>query len=105
MDRLHSLVRSAHAIGTHQRLVVDALPHVKSAAGHRLVRWLLYHHRSMLRGAVDPDERFRDFHNHILHVADGYWGGAPRVAHQWYGRLVTHLIAERFDRAAHAAHA
>ncbi len=74
-----------------------------SAPGKRLARWLLYHYPSYLRGAVDPDERFCDFHNHVIHAADGYWGGAPRVAQQWYDRLQKHLRAERYDEAAHAA--
>ena len=52
---------------------------------------------------MDPDDRFRDYHNHLLHVRDGYWGGAPRVAHQWYDRLQKYLRAERFRDAAHAA--
>ncbi|MEM6366247.1 MAG: zinc dependent phospholipase C family protein, partial [Planctomycetota bacterium] len=97
------IVRQFHCHGTHHHFAIDALPCVETPAGKRLVSWLIYHHRDYLRGAVDPDQRFCDFHNHILHVDDGYWGGAPRVAHQWYRRLQTHLRAERFRDAAHSA--
>lgn len=102
MKRLHAVLRRVHAISTHQRFAVDALSRVRSDAGRRLVEWLIYHHRDYMRGAIDPDIRFRDFHNHILHVQDGYWGGGPRVAHQWYDRLQGYLREERFREAAHA---
>ena len=39
----------------------------------------------------------------MLHAREGYWGGAPRVAHQWYERLTKFLREERFREAAHAA--
>ena len=103
MNRLHAIVRDVHCIGTHHRFAIDALPLIRSPAGKRLADWLLYYHRSFLRGAIDPDIRFRDFHNHVLHVRDGFWGGAPRVAHQWYDRLQKYLRAERVRDAAHAA--
>lgn len=76
---------------------------IRSPAGQRFAAWLLYYNRAFLRGSKDPDTRFRDYHNQILHVRDGYWGGAPRVAHQWYDRLQKYLRAERFRDAAHAA--
>lgn len=103
MNRLYRIIRNVHCISTHQRFAIDALPLVRSSAGKRFVPWILYYHRAYLRGAVDPDIRFRDYHNHVIHVRDGYWGGAPRVAHQWYDRLQKYLRAERFRDAAHAA--
>ena len=103
MNRLHAIIRKTHCLGTHHRFAIDALPMVQSDAGKRLTAWLLYYHHSYLRGAIDPDERFRDYHNHVLHARDGYWGGAPRVAQQWYDRLQKYLRAERFSDAAHAA--
>jgi hypothetical protein len=103
VPRLRRLIRSVHCIGTHQRFALDALTLVNSEAGQRLSAWLIRYYRAYLRGTLDPDERFRDFHNHMLLVDDGYWGGAPRVAHQWYGRLQTYLRREQFRQAAHAA--
>lgn len=103
MNRLHSIIRRVHCIGTHQKFAIDAIPMIQTESGKRLAAWLLRYYRSYLRGAIDPDQRFRDYHNHLLDVRDGYWGGAPRVAHQWYSRLQKYLRAERFSDAAHAA--
>jgi hypothetical protein len=68
-----------------------------------LARLLLRYHRRYLRGAIDPDVRFCDYQNHVIHVVDGYWGGAPRVAHQWYDRMQGYLRENRFADAAYAA--
>lgn len=82
---------------------MDAVPLVQTDAGNRLVGHLLQHYRRYLAGTRDPDVRYRDFQNHVVHVTDGYWGGAPRVAHQWYARLQRYLRSDRFSDAAHAA--
>ena len=100
---LWSIVRAAHCRCTHQCFAVDALPLVQTPSGKRLVGHLLRHYRRYLAGAQDPDLRFRDFQNHVVHVNDGFWGGAPRVAHQWYDRLLRYLRSDRFSDAAHAA--
>lgn len=67
------------------------------------MRVLLRHHRRYLLGATDPDTRFRDYQNHVIHVKNGYWGGAPRMAHKWYDRMQRYLRTNRFSDAAHAA--
>ncbi len=103
MNPLHQIVRAGHCRLTHQLFAIDALPLVQTEAGQRLAGWLLRYYRRYLRGAIDPDLRFRDFHNHVIHVQDGFWGGAPRVAHQWYDRLQRYLRQRRFADAAHAA--
>ncbi|TWT56394.1 zinc dependent phospholipase C family protein [Allorhodopirellula solitaria] len=100
---LLSILRAMHCRSTHHRFALDALPLIRSAAGVRLGRHLLSNHSRYLAGAKDPDLRFRDFHNHVIHVDDGYWGGAPRVAHQWYERLQRYLRTNRWGDAAHAA--
>ncbi len=102
-QRLLSILRAAHCRSTHHHFAIDALPLVRTTAGERLVGHLLRHHQRYLAGAKDPDLRFRDFHNHVVHVDDGYWGGAPRVAHQWYERLQRYLRTDRWSDAAHAA--
>jgi len=103
MNPLLSILRAAHCRSTHHFFAVDALPLVTTDAGQRLTKTLLRYHDAYLRGAKDPDTRFRDFQNHVVHVTDGYWGGAPRVAHQWYDRLQKYLRAKRWSDAAHAA--
>lgn len=103
MNPLQQIVRAGHARATHQRFAIDALSLVQTEAGKRLSAWLLRYYRRYLQGAVDPDIRIRDFQNQVVHVGDGYWGGAPRVAHGWYNRLQRYLRQRRFADAAHAA--
>ena len=100
---LWSIIRAAHCRSTHHYFAVDALPLVQTESGERLVGHLLRHYRRYLAGTQDPDRRFRDFQNHVVHVNDRFWGGAPRVAHQWYDRLLRYLRNDRFSDAAHAA--
>ncbi|QDV66121.1 DUF4332 domain-containing protein [Crateriforma conspicua] len=103
MSLLLTILRAAHCRSTHHFFALDALPLVQTAAGKRLAGWLLKHHGRYLTGAKDPDTRFRDFQNHVVHVEDGYWGGAPRVAHQWYDRMFRYVRDGRYSDAAHAA--
>ncbi len=37
-------------------------------------------------GRQGPDEVFKDRKNHVLHVRDNFWGGAPAAAREWYRR-------------------
>jgi hypothetical protein len=37
---------------------------------------LLHYHAEYLGGAKAPDEVFKDFKNHVLHVREKEWGGA-----------------------------
>jgi hypothetical protein len=100
---LRQILRAAHCRSTHHHFALDATELVQTDSGKRLVSQLLRHHTRYFSGAKDPDVRFRDFQNHVVHVDDGYWGGAPRVAHQWYDRLQRYLHQSRFGDAAHAA--
>ncbi|KAA5542758.1 hypothetical protein FYK55_14660 [Roseiconus nitratireducens] len=100
---LHRIVRRTRCVQTHQRFAIDALPLVATAGGTRLASWLLVHHAQYLRGAIDPDIRFRDYHNHVIHVREGCWGAAPRVARHWYFRLQQHLRSQNFAQAAYSA--
>ena len=103
MSPLLQIIRSGHCHSTHQMLAVDALRLVQTPSGKRLTGLLVRYYRHYLRGAIDPDTRFCDYQNHVIHVRDGYWGGAPRVAHQWYDRLQRYLRTRRYAYAAHAA--
>ncbi len=102
MKPLLSILRAAHCRSTHHFFAIDALSLVQTDPGKRFSNLLLRFHDDYLRGSKDPDTRFRDFQNHVIHVNDGYWGGAPRVAHQWYERLIAHLLHQRWADAAHA---
>ncbi|MGV3483082.1 MAG: zinc dependent phospholipase C family protein [Planctomycetaceae bacterium] len=102
MSPLISILRGTHCRSTHHYFAIDALRLVQTDAGMRLRGLLLKHHEQYLSGATDPDTRFRDFHNHVIHVEDGYFGGATRAAMQWYDRTLRHLAAKRWEEAAYA---
>ena len=57
----------------------------------------------MVKGLPIFQEWFKDFENHVLHVRDGYWGGAPDKAESWYGHLVSALKGKRWGEAVWAA--
>lgn len=97
------MVRAVHCRSTHHLFAMDALPLVHTPAGQRLVGLILRYYRDYLKGATDPDTRICDFHNQIIHVEDGYWGGAPRVANQWYNRMLMHLRDGRYRSVARSA--
>ena len=97
-----SILRAAHCRSTHHFFAIDSLRLVQTDAGIRLRGLLLKHHEKYLTGAKDPDVRFRDFQNHVIHVNDGYFGGATRLAIEWYDRLMGHLVAGRWEDAAYA---
>ena len=103
MNALSTILHAADCYNTHHFFAIDALRLVQTEAGKRLARLLLRHHDRYLTGAIDPDIRFRDFQNHVIHVTEGYWGGAPRMAHRWYDRMQRYLRTDRFSDAAHAA--
>lgn len=103
MERLITILRAAHCRSTHHFFAVDALPYVRTHRGRKLCNVLLKHHARYLVGAKDPDKRFRDFRNHVLHVEDGYWGGAPKLATRWYEQLIECLDQGRWDDAAYTA--
>jgi hypothetical protein len=88
---------------THHRLAVDALRHLRAAEAERWSDLFLHHHGEYLAGSVAPDERFQDFRNHVVHVAEGDWGGAPQEARRWYGRTVDALRRREWAEAIFAA--
>ena len=77
MNLLYRIVYAAHATGTHHKLALDALRHLKCTDADRWQRLFLVHAKEYLEGSKAPDNEFKDFKNHVLHTRDGYWGGAP----------------------------
>ena len=47
-----------------------------------------------LEGSKAPDKEFKDFKNHVLHMRDDYWGGAPEKVRSWYQHLVEALARQ-----------
>ncbi len=103
MNLLIKILQAAHCRSTHQYFVTDALPLVTSPRAARFASVLLKNHHAYLIGAKDPDKTFRDFRNHVLHVGDNHWGGAPAAAENWYGKLQREMAASNWREAAYAA--
>ncbi len=79
-ELLISLLHRWNCPSTHQRLMLDALRHLRDPHADAWRRLLLIHHRQLLAGAVAPDTQARDFENHVLYIRDDYWGGAVMAA-------------------------
>lgn len=103
MSLLFSIVYAAHANGTHHKLALDALRFLQCANAEAWRRVFLKHAEIYLTGSKAPDTEFKDFKNHVLHVRDGFWGGAPEKAASWYTHLVDALRDRDFERAVYAA--
>ncbi|MCA9054914.1 MAG: DUF4332 domain-containing protein [Planctomycetaceae bacterium] len=103
MSLLFRVVYAWKCKGTHHKLAVDAL---RLLGGERADRWrnlFLTHFDAYLEGAKAPDVQFKDFRNHVLHVEDGYWGGAVAAAEQWYQQTVDALRSRQWKQAVYSA--
>lgn len=103
MNLLFRIVHAAHATGTHHKLALDALQRLTIADAEAWQRVFLLHATLYMEGAKAPDTEFKDFKNHVLHVRDGYWGGAPEKVANWYGHLVEALREGDWARAVWSA--
>src|SRR5262245_28814069 len=103
MNLLYRIVYAAHANGTHHKLALDALARVQGTDAERWQNLFLQHAKTYLDGSKAPDNEFKDFKNHVLHVRDEYWGGAPEKAEEWYGVLLEKLRANAWSEAVYAA--
>ncbi|QDV70322.1 Zinc dependent phospholipase C [Rosistilla carotiformis] len=101
MSQILTILRAAHCRSTHHYFALDALRCINTERGGRLADILLKHYDQYLKGAKDPDAKFRDFQNHVLHVGDGGWGGATRACEKWLKTAVNHLNSEEWEYAAY----
>ena len=102
MSHIKSILRAAQCRSTHHYFAVDALDLIRTPNGHRLATVLLKYHDEYLIGAKAPDKSFKDFRNHVLHVGDNNWGGAPALCEKWYSTAVEHLDRNEWKQAAYA---
>lgn len=87
MSAIVTILRAAHCRSTHHFFAIDALEHLQTKRGQQLGKILLAEHHEYLLGAKAPDDTFRDFQNHVLHVSDNYWGGAPKKCSEWLAKI------------------
>ena len=103
MSALFRIVYATHANGTHHKLALDGLDAMPRADKEAWSRVFLKHVERYLEGSKAPDVTFKDFKNHVLHVSENYWGGAPEKADEWYRRTVAELKAGNWPEASYAA--
>jgi len=103
MNLLFRIVYATHANGTHHKLALDALRHLRNPEAEKWQRLFLQHAEVYLEGSKAPDKEFKDFKNHVLHVRDNYWGGAPEKVESWYQILVKALKSQSWHEAIWAA--
>ena len=76
MSLLYAVVFASRCRSNHHRLAVDALRRLRCDHAAEWRNLLLSHHVDYLKGAKAPDDEFKDFKNHVLHVREKDWGGA-----------------------------
>ncbi len=84
MSALISILRAVHCRSTHHFFAIDALERIATPPGRRLATVLLSNYAEYLSGAKAPDTQFKDFQNHVIHVSDNHWGGAPAACEKWF---------------------
>ena len=102
MSLLERVVRAHRCRSTHHFIAFDALSLIGGDDGEAWKSVFLVHHEHLLAGAKAPDAKFKDFKNHVCHVNEGRWGGAPDKAMEWYARSVEFLRAKKWSKAAYA---
>ena len=102
MTLLERVIRNHRCRSTHHYIAFDALSLIGGEDGEAWKSLFLVHHEHLLKGAKAPDAEFKDFKNHVLHVAEGEWGGARAAAMEWYARGVELLTRKRWSDAAYA---
>lgn len=103
MGILYRLVFLTACPGTHHKLAMDALRHLRCPDADGWRDLFLNYYEPYLRGSKAPDNEFKDFQNHVLHVRDNYWGGAIRTSQLWYERLVLALRRQYWSDAVYTA--
>ena len=103
MSACYRLVLDSVCRSNHHRLAILALDQLQCAGAQDWRKLFLKHRDAYLEGAKAPDEVFKDFKNHVLHVRDGDWGGAPQAAREWYNRTVRAMRVKDWSHAAYCA--
>ena len=103
MSMLMRVLKGSANRGVHARLALDALTHLRGTDGALWRNLFLHHNATYLKGTTAPDRIFKDFKNHVLHVREGDWGGAPAAAREWYRRTVRALAQQDWKQAAWCA--
>ena len=88
---------------THHKLALNALNHIRGDAADNWRNLCLANVETYLDGSKAPDNKFKDFTNHVLHVRDNHWGGAVKATQKWYAATVEALRAKKWSDAIYNA--
>lgn len=100
---LYNVLFAWKCSSTHHKLALDALRHLTCPQAERWRDFFLANVEPYLEGSKAPDNQFKDFRNHVLHVGDNYWGGAVKTAELWYGKTVQAFRERRWRDAVYNA--
>ena len=99
MSLLWRLIFTSRCTSTHHKMALDALRFLRGPMSDVWSNLFLANHEQYLTGAKAPDDVFKDFKNHVLHVEQGFWGGATLTARTWYQKTVTSLSQGNWPEA------
>ena len=99
---LHRVIVAHRCRSTHHHIAINALNLISYDRADQWRDLFLVKHEKLLEGAKAPDAVFKDFKNHVLHVGDGDWAGAPDAALHWYAVFVEALRNNKWTDAAYA---
>jgi predicted flap endonuclease-1-like 5' DNA nuclease len=103
MSLLQNVLFTHRCTSTHHKLILDALRHLSRDDAEMWRRMFLKHGETLLAGATAPDDQFKDFRNHVVHVREKCWGGAVESVETWYRHTVEALQNKQWTKAAFAA--
>ena len=88
---------------THHKLALDALRHLRCAHAEQWRNLFLSNIETYLAGSKAPDDKFKDFKNHVLHVRENFWGGAVAAAQKWYETACQAFAERRWKDAVYSS--
>lgn len=100
MSLLFKTLYAWKAKGTHHKIALDALRFLECDDVETWRNLFLTNIDAFLDGSKAPDDQFKDFRNHVLHVGDKYWGGAVTAVESWYEKTVVALQNKSWSEAA-----
>lgn len=103
MSTLFNVIFAWKCSSTHHKLAMDALNQLQSSQAERWRDLCLANVGKYLEGSKAPDNKFKDFRNHVLHVRENHWGGAVGSTTKWYAESVKALKEKRWADAVYAA--
>lgn len=103
MSLLFSVLFAYKCKNTHHKLALDALKYLEIPDAEKWSDLFLTRIDQYLDGSKAPDDKFKDFQNHVLHVRDQEWGGAIKTAQIWYEKSVTAFRQKDWSQGVYSA--